>query len=108
LPTALRRADGEIGHMRPNPGAFGVPPSWRTAVHGARALLLDDIYVSGSRAQSAAAALRLSGATTVVIVPLGRVLRPEKFSAHAAFVASGGDAGHRTRCVVGQIAAAKE
>jgi predicted amidophosphoribosyltransferase len=108
LPTALRRAGGEIGHMRPNPGAFAVPPSWRTTVHGSTALLLDDIYVSGSRAQSAAAALRLCGATAVLIVPLGRVLRPEKFAAHAAFSASGSEAGHRTRCVVGQMAAATE
>jgi predicted amidophosphoribosyltransferase len=108
LPSVLQRAGGEIGHMRPNAGAFAVPPSLRAAVHGSRALLLDDIYVSGSRAQSAAAALRLCGATTVLIVPLGRVLRPEKFSAHAAFAGSGSSAGHRTRCVVGQIAAAKE
>lgn len=108
LPPALQRAAGEIGHMRPNAGAFAVPPSLRAAVHGARVLLLDDIYVSGSRAQSAAAALRLCGATTVLIVPLGRVLRPEKFSAHAAFAGSGSGAGHRTRCVVGQIAGAKE
>jgi predicted amidophosphoribosyltransferase len=108
LPSALRRADGEIGHMRPNACAFVVPPSLRTAVHGARAILLDDIYVSGSRAQSAAVALRLCGARTVLIVPLGRVLRPEKFGAHAAFVRAAGGAGHRARCVVGQTAAGSE
>jgi predicted amidophosphoribosyltransferase len=105
LPSALRRADGEIGHMRPNACAFVVPPSLRTAVHGARTILLDDIYVSGSRAQSAAAALRLCGARTVLIVPLGRVLRPEKSGEHAAFDRAAGGAGHRARCVVGQTAA---
>jgi predicted amidophosphoribosyltransferase len=108
VPSALQRAAGEIGHMRPNASAFAVPPSLRPAVHGARAVLLDDLYVSGSRAQSAAAALRLSGAREVLIVPLGRVLRPEKLSSHAAFAGSGTGAGHPARCLVGQTGAGKE
>ena len=71
-----------------------------------RVLLLDDVYVSGSRAQSAAAALRLSGARSVLIVPVGRVLRPERFGAHAAFLAAQpvGE-GHRSRCVAAQTRA---
>jgi len=108
LPSALRRAGGEIGHMRPNAAAFAVPPALRRAVQGSRAILLDDIYVSGSRAQSAAAALRLCGAREVLIVPLGRVLRPEKVAAHAAFARCGTGCGHCARCVVDQTAAGKE
>ncbi len=101
-PSTLQRAEGDIGPMRPNAHAFAVPAAWRAAVHGSRVMLLDDIYVSGSRAQSAAAALRLSGARTVVIVPLGRVVRPERFATHAAFVAASGTGnGHLARCVVG-------
>ena len=87
--------------MRPNARAFAVPASWRAAVRGARVLLLDDTYVSGSRAQSAAAALRLSGARAVLIVPLGRVLRPEQVR-HARRlrrrVRTGN--GHVARCVM--------
>jgi hypothetical protein len=65
-------------------------------------LLLDDTYVSGARAQSAAAALRLSGARAVLIVPLGRVLRPERSALHAAFVEQSTGGGHRPRCVAVQ------
>ncbi len=101
-PSALQRSGGEIGPMRPNPRAFALPASMRGAVHGSRVIVLDDIYVSGSRAQSAAAALRLSGAAAVLVVPLGRVIRPERLSTHAAFVAANGTAnGHAARCVLG-------
>jgi predicted amidophosphoribosyltransferase len=102
-PSALRRSSGEIGHMRPNARAFAVPPAARPAVRRSRVLLLDDTYVSGSRSQSAAAALRLAGARSVLIVPLGRVLRPERFSTHTAFLsAQSAAAGHRSRCVLVQ------
>jgi hypothetical protein len=43
---------------------------------GARVLLLDDSWVSGASAQSAAAALKLAGARQVAIVVLGRHLDP--------------------------------
>jgi hypothetical protein len=52
----------------------------------ARVLLLDDTYVSGARSQSAVGALRLAGAARVLIVPLGRVIRPDKVAEHAAFL----------------------
>jgi hypothetical protein len=101
-PSALQRSGGEIGPMRPNPHAFAVPASMRGAVHGSQVIVLDDIYVSGSRAQSAAATLRLSGANTVLIVPLGRVVRPERFATHAAFIGANGTRnGHTARCVRG-------
>jgi hypothetical protein len=89
-PALLRRADQPggwppVGHMRPDAGAFMVPPQDRAALRGARVLLLDDTYVSGARAQSAAAALQHTGARTV-IGPLGRVLRPGRIARHADFL----------------------
>ncbi len=59
-PDGPRRADAPVGHMRPDAGAFAVVPAARPLLEGARVLLLDDTYVSGARAQSAAAALRLA------------------------------------------------
>jgi hypothetical protein len=46
------------------------------AAAGASVLLLDDSWVSGASAQSAAAALRLAGACHVAIVVLGRHVNP--------------------------------
>ncbi len=93
--------------MHPNAQAFVVPGPWLPTVNRSRVLLLDDTYVSGARAQSAAAALRLSGARAALIVPLGRVLRPEKSALHAAFVQErpAGD-GHRSRCALAQAGTA--
>jgi hypothetical protein len=90
VPALLGRADlpdrwPPVAHMRPDPAAFTVPPPARAALRGARVLLLDDTYVSGARAQSAAAALGRTGARTV-IGPLGRVLRPDRIALHADFL----------------------
>jgi hypothetical protein len=46
------------------------------AAAGASVLLVDDSWVSGGTAQSAAAALKLAGASHVAIVVLGRHLNP--------------------------------
>jgi hypothetical protein len=83
---ALRRGDAPVGHMWPDARAFTVTPEARNEVAGGRCLLLDDIYVSGARSQSAAAALCRAGAIAVVIVALGRVLRPDRVPAHAAYL----------------------
>ena len=107
-PRALQRAEGEIGHMRPNAAAFAVPGASLDAVREARVVLLDDTYVSGSRSQSAATALRLCRARAVVIVPLGRVLRPERFSGHAALADRSARGGaHQARCVLAQTRAGR-
>jgi glutamine phosphoribosylpyrophosphate amidotransferase len=91
-PSALGRAEGVIGHMQANAAAFAVPAAWRPAVNAARVLLLDDTYVSGSRGQSAATALRRAGARSVLIAPLGRVVRPDRSGWPAALL-EGPDAG---------------
>jgi hypothetical protein len=108
LPPVLERGRGEIGHMRPNPAAFVVARHFQQAVRGSRVVLLDDTYVSGSRAQSAAMALRRAQARAVVIAPLGRVVRPERYRAHTALVdqTAPGD-GHRLKCVRSQTRVAR-
>ncbi len=85
-PGLLGRGQAKVGHMRPDGAAFIVNPATPAEVVARRALLLDDTYVSGARAQSAAAALRRAGARSVVIVAVGRVLRPDRVPAHAAFL----------------------
>ena len=89
-PDLLRRASAPVGHMRPDAGAFAVRPGPTapspSVPRASRTLLLDDTYVSGARAQSAAAALRRAGARSVVIVPVGRVVRPDRSAVHAAFL----------------------
>jgi glutamine phosphoribosylpyrophosphate amidotransferase len=82
----LCRTSEPVGHMRPSARAFAVPPTLRCRVADRRLVLLDDTYVSGARSQSAAAALRRAGASSVVIVVLGRVLRPDRVLVHAEFL----------------------
>jgi hypothetical protein len=89
-PRLLQRAGAwtcRLGHMRPDAAAFGVDAAARFALARTRVVLLDDTYVSGARAQSAACALRLAGARATLIVPLGRVLRPDRVGRHAEFLA---------------------
>ena len=59
--------------------ADGVAVGWLTvggAVAGADVLLVDDTWVSGASAQSAAAALKAAGARRVALVVLGRHVDP--------------------------------
>jgi hypothetical protein len=105
-PGVLERGGAPIGHMAAHRGAFVVPAWADPVVARSHVLLLDDTYVSGARAQSAAAALRLAGASRVLIVPAGRVIRPDRISEHADFLRRSrrSRAGkHRcARCVVTQ------
>lgn len=86
LPELVVRTGEPVGHMHPSTRAFAVPSQFHPAVAGRRVVLLDDTYVSGSRAQSTAASLRRAGASSVVVVVLGRVLRPDRVPAHADFL----------------------
>ncbi len=86
VPGTLVRTAVPLGHMRPDARGFaGLDSDWSPG-RRPRALLIDDTYVSGARAQSAAAALRRAGARAVVIVALGRVVRPDRVAGHAAFL----------------------
>jgi hypothetical protein len=54
---------------------------------GASVLLLDDTWVSGASAQSAAAALKLAGARRVAVVVLGRHVNPDDPASHPLLAA---------------------
>jgi hypothetical protein len=69
-PLAIR-PDETLGRSL-NPARFRASPS----VAGQSVLLVDDTWVSGSSAQSAAVALRLAGARQVAVVVLGRHVDP--------------------------------
>ena len=72
----LERGPGALGHLRAAPDGFCVAAAGEVASRGAlvRALVVDDLYTSGARAQSAAAALRDAGLEVVAIVPIGRLV----------------------------------
>jgi len=70
----LSVAPEEAAHRR------GVDPRWLRvdgAVAGADVLVVDDTWVSGGSAQSAAVALKLAGARRVAIIVIGRYLNPD-------------------------------
>ena len=79
LVRAGRAASGTCG---PDADGFDVPPSTAARDRGRRVLLLDDTYVSGARAQSAAASAPARPGPLGVIVALGRVLRPDRSPVH--------------------------
>lgn len=75
---ALPRADLVVRPGEPVQPRDLDPGRFRAAgrLAGAAVLLLDDTWTSGSSAQSAAAALKLAGASRVAIVTLGRHVNP--------------------------------
>lgn len=73
----------------------GVDAGWLRVtgpVAGADVLVVDDTWVSGGSAQSAAAALKLAGARRVAVVVLGREVNPAHPSS-ARFLAALGERG---------------
>lgn len=73
LEQLLRRGSGEIAHRKPNGRAF----ESTTAVADRRVLLLDDVFTTGARSQSAAFALREAGAEVPAIVVVARRINPD-------------------------------
>jgi hypothetical protein len=77
----------------------GVNPGWVRVddpVAGGDVLVVDDTWVSGGSAQSAAAALKLAGAHRVAVVVLGRHVNPAD-PRSAAFLAAAAAAGGAAR-----------
>lgn len=70
---ALDRGPGRAGHLHPAPDGFRVAAADTLR---RRVLLLDDTWVTGARARSAAAALAGVEATVVAIVVVGRTVEP--------------------------------
>ena len=69
----LRRGPGETAHRKPDRHAF--EPT--TGVAGRRVLLLDDVFTTGARSQSAAYALEEAGAAVPAIVVVARRINPD-------------------------------
>lgn len=74
---------------------------------GATVLLLDDTWATGSSVQSAAAALKLAGARSVIAVILGRHVNPSHPLANSFVSAAGGNHFQPGRCAVHGAARAK-
>lgn len=66
------RTGTQVPRKTYTPEAFGCSP----AVQGARILLIEDLWVSGSKAVSTAGALLEAGAAGVVIAPIARMIEP--------------------------------
>lgn len=62
-----------IDHNRASDKGYAVVEN----VEDLRVLLVDDTLTSGARAQSAASALHLAGASVVAVVVIGRVVKPD-------------------------------
>lgn len=78
LPGALTpgpaRTGAPIGHNRPNAEAYAVQPE---RFDGRRVLLVDDVYTTGARAQSAREALIRAGADVVGLTVISRRINPD-------------------------------
>ena len=72
LHFGLRRTTAQLGHNRPSKTAFEAADQ----LAGKRILLLDDVYTSGARAQSAAFTLRDAGAEVAALCIVGRRYNP--------------------------------
>ncbi|SMQ71913.1 Predicted amidophosphoribosyltransferases [Agreia sp. VKM Ac-1783] len=70
--AAVRRTPSALGPRTASTEAYESVG----AVNGDRILLVDDVYASGSRAQSAAYALRAGGAEVVSLMVIGRRINP--------------------------------
>jgi hypothetical protein len=69
----LRRGEGDLGSRVMSDDGFEVIAD----VSGRRVLLIDDVYTTGARAQSAASALQMKGSTVVAVLTIARRVNPE-------------------------------
>ena len=67
---ALAPGPAALGHRVAGDGGFRVV----APVEGRRMVVVDDVLATGARAQSAASALSMAGATVVAVVPLARIV----------------------------------
>ncbi len=73
--TLLVRGPEPTGHLRAARGGFALGPGLdRDRLRGEAVLVVEDSVVTGARAQSAAAALRLAGARVTGVLALGRLV----------------------------------
>lgn len=69
----LKRGTGDLGHRILSDQGF-IP---NRDVSGERILLVDDVYTTGSRAQSAASALQVAGGVVAAVLVIARRIDPE-------------------------------
>jgi len=83
----LVRGPEPTGHLKASRRGFALHPGWRPDPGGRerRALVVDDTFVTGARAQSAAAALRSAGLEVVGVLVIGRVVDPGASPWQAAY-----------------------
>lgn len=74
--TLLQRGDGELGFRRPSTDGFRLR-SEASQIQGSRILLMDDVYTTGARANSAAHTLRTAGYTVNGLLVIARRVNPE-------------------------------
>lgn len=79
------RVDAATSHLVASSDAFTVRQEARRTLRGRGVVLLDDSYTTGATAQSAALRLRAAGAAAVVVLVLGRVVRPHASPAQRAY-----------------------
>lgn len=73
LARPLIRTQTPLAHRVMSDGGYAVT----SEVKGKRFLLIDDVYTTGARSQSAASALQLAGGVVVAIVAIGRRINVE-------------------------------
>ena len=82
-----------MDHLQPARQGFVIDPAVdERSIGRLRALVVDDSYTTGARAQAPAAALRLAGLEVGAVLVLGRVIAPRSCPWHAAFWAARGGA----------------
>jgi hypothetical protein len=102
----LRPGDRPPGRLEASAAGYEVSPG--AEVGGRTAIVIDDMFVSGSRALSAAAALTAAGAQVAAVVPLGRLVRPDHNEATGAFWrARSGDRFDPAHCALCAISASR-
>lgn len=79
--SILRRGPGDMNFRRPHPEGFLAQPTSKAM----RILLLDDVYTTGARLNSAAAALATDGHHVAGAVVLARRINPDYDDAAARF-----------------------
>ncbi len=82
LMPALLRTTADLGFRQPNPQGFAATEAVRP---GLRLLVVDDVYTTGARANSAAVALRVAGAHVAGVLVLARRVNPDRYPEAAAF-----------------------
>jgi hypothetical protein len=81
----LRRSAKEVPKREVDPEKYTVPES--QDIRGKSILLVEDAWVTGSNAESAAGALKAAGAAKVAVLVVGRVLDPRSVDTESRFEA---------------------